>query len=690
MRIDGSEHTSPRSESWSPGSCHEISVPSPQERGDTRYIFDHWSDGGGRTHTVCPSSNTTYTAYFRSEPITVTVTIRTDYGGGNVVVDGRSHSSPYTTNWNRGSSHTITAPSPQGAGEGIRYVFERWSDGGGRSHSVSPRSNTTYTAYYRRQYRLTVHGNPSRHDSPSPSYGEHWYDQGTRINANVSTPADESGGVRYRCTGHSGTGSAPSGNSNHCFFNLNSASTLTWNWQKQYRLVISASPSSHDSPSPSYGTHWYDDGTTITARVVTPCEESDGVRWRLDGWSASGSPPSGGVEAGNSVTFTIREASSITWRWVKQYYLTITYSGTEGREPQQGGEGWWDEGSVVNISTIDTLVDGRYRFIFQYWTSIPEGDYIADTGSAITTVHLTCPLIIEAHYFSQYYYRIIKQPCAGVGFLRVDRSAYYGEDACMQSFWWDRGSSHIVAVSQRDSLPEVLYIFKHWTDDGEIDTDAEHYISPILHPVDVIAHYRNEFFCSLVKIPRQSWGWLMVNDEVRTGVDSLAFWAKDGDRYLIGTSMSDVGPDSFYVFRGWSDENDSTVHTTEPITEPTTFYADYSASYYYLNTSVRNPFWDTGFTDLGGVKTMSYREGIEIRNFGNYNVDYGLMIYLEDDLWRPGYYPDDNQYVLLARFNSSRDLPREDFHPYRDIVLPSVRWASSSRWLVSSLMKELT
>ena len=52
------------------------------------------------------------------------------------------------------------------------------------------------------QYQLTV---ITAHDSPSPVSGS-WFDSGTLVTASVSSPADVSGGTRYRCTGWIGTG----------------------------------------------------------------------------------------------------------------------------------------------------------------------------------------------------------------------------------------------------------------------------------------------------------------------------------------------------------------------------------------------------------------------------------------------------------------------------------------------------
>ena len=66
-----------------------------------------------------------------------------------------------------------------------------------------------------------------------------WFDSGTLVTASVSSPADVSGGTRYRCTGWTGTGSVPSsGSASSVSFTISAPSSVTWNWQTQYLLTV--------------------------------------------------------------------------------------------------------------------------------------------------------------------------------------------------------------------------------------------------------------------------------------------------------------------------------------------------------------------------------------------------------------------------------------------------------------------
>jgi len=87
---------------------------------------------------------------------------------------------PKTFNWEKDSSHSIAAKETVPGEEGIRYVFESWSDGNtALSRTVTVTGPMTYSANYKTQYYLTV-----RSDQGDPS-GEGWYDAGANAYATV-------------------------------------------------------------------------------------------------------------------------------------------------------------------------------------------------------------------------------------------------------------------------------------------------------------------------------------------------------------------------------------------------------------------------------------------------------------------------------------------------------------------------
>ena len=131
--------------------------------------------------------------------LTVQVTVQTNPAGLAFSVDGTTYSSTQTFSWASGSSHTIATTSPQSGGTGIRYVWTRWSDNSAISHTVTPTTNKTYTATFKKQYYLTMtHGTGG---TVSPGSG--WRDSGVT----VSITATPSTGYSFSNWAGTGTGS---------------------------------------------------------------------------------------------------------------------------------------------------------------------------------------------------------------------------------------------------------------------------------------------------------------------------------------------------------------------------------------------------------------------------------------------------------------------------------------------------
>jgi subtilisin family serine protease len=90
--------------------------------------------------------------------------------------------------------------------------------------------------------RLLVEGDPVRRGTPHPfAYGTNYLAPGRRVTNTVVTPVSPTDGVRYVCTGWSGGGAMPTnGNTNTVTYTATTNAELTWHWQTQYRLDVSA------------------------------------------------------------------------------------------------------------------------------------------------------------------------------------------------------------------------------------------------------------------------------------------------------------------------------------------------------------------------------------------------------------------------------------------------------------------
>ncbi len=127
------------------GSCHDHPVGSGSGPGGSFTVENHGDDSyfeiiltatdpGGLWHTVSRTI----------QPQTVQMTLATVPSGLQVVYDGTAGTAPYVRTTIAGSTHTIFAPSPQGAS-----TFASWSDGGAQSHNVTVgTTNMTRTATF--------------------------------------------------------------------------------------------------------------------------------------------------------------------------------------------------------------------------------------------------------------------------------------------------------------------------------------------------------------------------------------------------------------------------------------------------------------------------------------------------------------------------------------------------------------
>jgi hypothetical protein len=129
--VDGTYYqNSPQVFYWVPGSTHTLQATSQQYRsGGGQYVFDSWSDGGAMTHTVSPTTSTTYTA-IQDTQFSLAVT-----SGGNGTVNASA-----TGYMNAGTSVSISATPNSG------YAFVGWT-GQGTGSYTGPINSSSVTMY---------------------------------------------------------------------------------------------------------------------------------------------------------------------------------------------------------------------------------------------------------------------------------------------------------------------------------------------------------------------------------------------------------------------------------------------------------------------------------------------------------------------------------------------------------------
>ncbi|MDP2895850.1 MAG: choice-of-anchor Q domain-containing protein [bacterium] len=213
----------------------------------------------------------------------------TEGGAGNITADPR-FVNPYGPDMNfttyEDNNYRLLPDSPCiDTGKNDDWMWEAVDLDGNSRIFEGIHSLTVDTGAYEypsiRPVSLTI---SSDYGPPDPPSGTYTYAKGEMVPAGTapSLVYEDNVGIRYRCIGYTGTGSAPSGVANsYPAFVITEDSVLHWNWGTQFRVVSSAGPEGTISPE---GESWYDAGEEATFIAVP----SDADEYRIDRWLVDG------------------------------------------------------------------------------------------------------------------------------------------------------------------------------------------------------------------------------------------------------------------------------------------------------------------------------------------------------------------------------------------------------------------
>jgi hypothetical protein len=214
-----------------------------------------------------------------------------------------------------------------------------------------------------------------------------WWDNGSIHSFSFASPLVVTANAKqYVWTNTTGITTLQTG-----FITVTTSGSATGNYRTQYYLTVN---SSYDSPTPTTG--WCDAGN-IVASVTSPSSGPAGTRYVCTGWSGTGSVPSSG--SSSTATFTIVQASSITWNWKTQYLLTVQTNPVGlGSQPTRNpsGEagppsGWWYDTST-NVTLTAQSASG---YAFSNWDV--DGSSKGNGVNPIAVV-MGAPHTATAHY----------------------------------------------------------------------------------------------------------------------------------------------------------------------------------------------------------------------------------------------------------------------------------------------------
>jgi hypothetical protein len=145
----------PSALSWSlvlqhcPSNCHTHPLESwPGVAGGSFSTPDHEYPSHLELRlTATDDQGLASTTTLRLDPRTVDVTLGSDPAGRTLTLDGTSAVAPFTTTVIMGSTHSISAPSPQTTGPQT-WTFTGWSDGDAQTHNITAGATGTRTAAF--------------------------------------------------------------------------------------------------------------------------------------------------------------------------------------------------------------------------------------------------------------------------------------------------------------------------------------------------------------------------------------------------------------------------------------------------------------------------------------------------------------------------------------------------------------
>ncbi len=355
-------------------------------------------------------------SWYYEGPITVVnktyVAVTNNLGYGYVEVAGERRNVPYTSQWLYRTPYTISADEviTKEGEEGRRYRFDKWSDGGDRTHDaiIYWGDSTLIQADYVEEVKVVV---TTPYDTIHAFDG--WLLANTYRRFQVDSPQQVSETVRYVCSGWLGTGSIGDGTGTDTgdFF-LKSPTTIAWQWYAQYYLTINNQYGT-DTGSPS---GWYTTGETVRVSTTEVYALPAGARYLCTGWFGHGSIENGtGTDTGE---FQITEPTTISWIWQKQYNVIVRAN--HGTTNPQGSV-WVNEGNLITVETTPPPTTDKERYTWQGWTGPGLG---TPTGDTVFVYKVTQSGVLMASWLASYY-------------VDVTTNGTFPED---YSGWYDEGS----------------------------------------------------------------------------------------------------------------------------------------------------------------------------------------------------------------------------------------------------------
>ncbi|MFA4985942.1 MAG: CFI-box-CTERM domain-containing protein [Candidatus Brocadiia bacterium] len=338
-------------------------------------------------------------------------------------------------------------------------------------------------------------------------------------------------------------------------------------------------------------TGWYDTNADMRSYVDAVLSSGVGDRFACVGWLGTGSLTDGTTN--DTGIFKITMASTVTWLWARQFYLTvITPHGTA----YGSLSGWYSEQSTVS-SYVDSpvAISADSRWICVGWTgtgAIGDGD-VSYSGEFI----IDEPTTIIWNWDTQ---------------SRMQVTSNYGT-AIPATSWYFNGDSVSLTAYSPGNTSEQRFYWQGWTgsDFGTTPSGERTITTTISGPKSFAANWTAEYYLMAVA----------QNGSFPDGSDYDG-WYPDGTYVSITALPPSPEPGVRFVV-GWSGSNFPEVTASSSAPNPITILVNGPVSVFstwvrQFSLQIINP-QDVG-TPVPDVGTYWYFTGERIRGYTDFRT----------------------------------------------------------------------
>ncbi len=432
VTVDGLPQVAPLTLWWAAGSVHNISYEGPQYvSADERYVYSSWSDGGSAAHPTLANAPSNLTVALLRE-------FRQTFGAlpaeNLIEVDGTNQTDGAVLWWQDGSTHAVTARTPQNETPLSRSIFDGWTDGGGPNRSVQTSGPATFEAHFAMEFNVSVATNPpglvaTVDGVNSTGNWSQWVKDGTSIS--VSVAALQSGAnARYLFAQWSDAGA-----STHAIV-VAGPFALVASYSSEWRVELRSEPIAvaitvDGSMVTTPVARWWPDGSRHSISAPPSSPGAALTRYALTGW---------GSTTMDTLNVSADGPVNLTAFYRIEYRLELL---TDRAAAQCDiADCWYAAGSLASFGTANLSAGPpgtRYRF--GGWN----GDFLGNDLNE--SILISGPATVTAVWVTQY---------------ELTADTEYG--SVSGAGWYDAGTAATIRLQQTTvEGPNGTFKFDGWT-----------------------------------------------------------------------------------------------------------------------------------------------------------------------------------------------------------------------------------